>query len=96
MLESKVENYLQDKSSKYGFLCYKFTSPGTSGVPDRILIGHGKVIFVETKAPGKTARKLQEYIIKQMRKHGAIVYVADTIPKIDNIFEEIKTTTKEA
>lgn len=89
MLESKVEDYLIKKAVEHNFLCYKFTSPGNNGVPDRILIGNGRTLFVETKAPGKTARKLQKYMINQMIKHGADVRLADTFDKIDQLFQEI-------
>lgn len=34
--EHKVEGYLCDKAEAYGFLHYKFTSPGRRGVPDQL------------------------------------------------------------
>lgn len=88
--ENSVEQYLIDQSKKHGFLCYKFTSPGTDGVPDRVLIGHGLTLFVETKAPGETLRKLQESIIKNMRLHGALVYVIDTRQGVDDLIKELQ------
>ena len=91
MNENYIENYLKKVSEANGFLCFKFKSPGNNGVPDRILIGHGKTIFVETKAPGKKPRKLQQAVHKEMRAYGAIVYTLDTIEKID---EFIKQETK--
>jgi len=87
MKESKVEKHLRLECEARDILCYKFTSPGHNGVPDRILIGQGKTIYVETKAPGKVPRALQEYQHKKFRNHGAVVYVLDTIEKIDNFFK---------
>lgn len=97
MQEHVVESYLGKMAKKNGFLCYKFTSPGRDGVPDRILMGHEMTFFVETKAPGKTLRKLQAQVIKEMKAHGAIVYTANTKEQVDLIFKEIEEilTTKQ-
>ena len=90
MQEGVVESYLKNKAKENGCLCYKFVTGGSmSGVPDRVIIGHGKTIFVETKAPGKVPRKLQQYVIRTMREHGATVYVADTKDKVDGLINEI-------
>ena len=56
--EGLIEDYLGKIAHEHGFLYYKFTSPAHSGVPDRILIGHGKTVFVELKRPGGGASRL--------------------------------------
>ena len=38
MRESEIERRLVQQVRKHGGLCYKFTSPGNPGVPDRIII----------------------------------------------------------
>lgn len=88
--EGYVENYLKTQAEKQGFLCQKFVSPSNSGVPDRVLIGYGKTIFIETKSKDGKLRVLQEKIIEIMRKHGAIIYVANTRPQVLEILNEIK------
>ena len=57
----------------------KFTSPTFNGVPDRLYIRNGVVIFIEYKAPDKppTAQQLKRH--REMRKHGATVYVVDNL-----------------
>lgn len=87
--EETVETYLCRQAEKLGFLCYKFTSPGQAGVPDRMLVGYGMTFFIETKAPGEKPRKLQEYVISKMQNHGALVFVADNKKTIDNILSDI-------
>lgn len=62
-----------------GGLCLKFTSPGTTGVPDRICIHHGRVIFVELKAPGRLPRPIQRRRIQQLKEHGVDAVVVDSI-----------------
>lgn len=85
--ESYVEDYLVKKCKKENFLIYKFTSPGTNGVPDRMIITDNNIFFIETKARGETTKKLQNAIIKQMRKEGSVVFVADSRKEIDEILE---------
>lgn len=87
--EGYVENYLVKKAKEKGFLCLKFTSPGTRGVPDRIVVGHGKTIFIETKSKTGTPSELQKLRIKQLRDHGAEVYIASSREQIDQILETI-------
>lgn len=86
MRETKVEGHLTKESEKRGILSYKFVSPQHNGVPDRLLIGYGLTVYVETKAPGKVPRALQEYQHEILRAHGAKVYVLDTIEKVDEFF----------
>lgn len=87
--ESDIETYLRKQSEKKGFMCMKFISPGTNGVPDRILIGHGQTIFIETKAPGKKQRILQEKISECMIRHGAKIFVIDTKEKADRLLQKL-------
>ena len=77
MLEKDIERKLHKgvKELKHGALCLKFESPGFSGVPDRIILLPGeKVIFVETKKPGKKERARQEYVQGLFRDLGFEVY----------------------
>ncbi|NFA43989.1 VRR-NUC domain-containing protein [Clostridium botulinum] len=84
MEESRIENYLKRKVEKLGGKAYKWAPVGVVGVPDRmVLLPGGKVIFVELKAPGKKARKLQEYRANQLRDLGFQVECLDTVEKID-------------
>lgn len=85
--ENYVEDYLVKQCKKEDFLIYKFASPGTNGVPDRMIITDNNIFFVETKAHGETTKKLQNAIIKQMRNEGSIVFIADSRKKIDDILK---------
>lgn len=93
--EAYIENYLGAKCKRFGFLYYKFVSPGHSGVPDRIVIGNGYTIFVELKKPGEKPRKLQEKIIENMTAHGAIVFTIDNKTDIDVLIHAIDAKTIE-
>ena len=95
MQEKDIERKLHKgvKELKHGALCLKFESPGFSGVPDRIILLPGeKVIFVETKKPGKKERARQEYVQGLFRDLGFEVYAT-----VDNkaYVEEILGRCKE-
>ncbi len=79
MRERTVEAYLRKRVRETGGECYKFTSPGRRGVPDRMCVWPGNVVvFVEVKRPGEqpTAQQLREH--KRMRKYGLLVVPVDT------------------
>lgn len=87
--ENFVEGYLHTQAKKRNFICYKFLS-GNDGVPDRVLIGNGYTVFIETKAPGRTTRVLQKAVIRQMRTAGANVFVIDSRQDVDRLLDYIK------
>jgi len=95
MLENKIENRLKNEVEKIGGKALKFVSPGVSGVPDRIvLLPHGKIIFVELKAPGKKPSPIQEYRAKEYRALGFDVRCVDSIEKIEELIKEVKGNEK--
>jgi len=80
MLEKEIEEKVRKYGLKLGYLCYKWVSPGSTGVPDRIFISPtGKVLFIEFKAFNKKPTVHQARQIKKLREHLAEVYVVDTV-----------------
>ena len=91
--ESTVERRLVTETKKRGGLALKFVSPGIDGVPDRIVLLHGRhMAFVELKAPGKTLRPLQVRRKEQLEGLGFSVYVVDDRSQIGGILDEIQST----
>ena len=83
-LEKVIERKLRDGVKKLGggAQCLKFESPGTSGVPDRmILLPGGRVVFVELKQVGKQERMRQTYVQSQMRRLGFTVFSTVSTPE---------------
>ena len=94
MLEKKIEGKVVDYAKKKGCWVRKFTSPGTRAVPDRVFGYNGAVWFIEFKAEGKDATKLQKNEHTAMRKTGLRVYVVDSIAKGQAIIDfEIERAT---
>lgn len=91
--EKKLEQRLVHEVGKSGGLALKFVSPSYAGMPDRlVLIGCGKIGFVEVKAKGKTPRPIQKRRHDQLAKLGFKVYVLDDKKQIGGIIDDIRTT----
>ncbi|MCT1547815.1 MULTISPECIES: VRR-NUC domain-containing protein [Corynebacterium] len=90
MNEQAIEQHLKKAVEAIGGLCWKFTSPGTAGVPDRICIHHGRVIFVELKAPGRLPRPIQRRRIQQLTDHGMDVIIVDSIKGAKEVADALR------
>lgn len=90
--ESVIEKYLHDKVQLAGGLCWKFTSPGTNGVPDRVCIMNGNIVFVELKRPGGKPRANQIAIHKLMVIRGVATLVIDSKEQVDELVVMMKNS----
>lgn len=81
--EFVVEDYLKEKIESIGGKCYKFVSPGYDGMPDRLIVCKGSVVFIECKRPGKKPRKLQEVRLKEIRDQGVPAFCIDSKNQVD-------------
>ncbi|SIO87022.1 VRR-NUC domain-containing protein [Nocardiopsis sp. JB363] len=88
-IENEIEAYLLENCRTVGFLCWKFTSPGRAGVPDRVVITPWATVFVEVKRPGGRLRRLQQAIRAKMLRAGAAVYVVDSRSAVDALVAEL-------
>ena len=69
----------------------KFVSPAFNGVPDRIvLIGGGKIAFVEVKATGETLRPIQRKRKWQLERLGFKVFCLDIKEKVEEVVNAIQ------
>lgn len=91
--ERDVEKRLRTECEKRGWLCWKFTSPGRNGVPDRIVIRPRRVAapafidFVEVKAPKGCVRPLQRVRFRELTEHGAQVSVVHNFNEVDDLIK---------
>lgn len=89
MREKEIEEKLVAAIKSRKGLCWKFTSPGTAGVPDRIvLMPGGIIVFAELKAPGKKMRPLQLRRKQQLEALGFRVYCVDSKESIEEFIRK--------
>ena len=90
MREKTIELQLARAVKQAGGMCPKLVSPGTDGMPDRlVLLPGGRIGFIEVKAPGKEPRPLQVMRHRQLRALGFPVFVLDAPAEISAILEEV-------
>ena len=90
MREKSVEQKLVREVKTAGGICPKLVCPGFDGMPDRmVLLPHGKLGFVEVKAPGKKPRPLQTARHEMLTRLGFKVYVLDAPEQIGGILNDI-------
>lgn len=90
MREKQIEKALLKAVRSRGGICPKLTCPGMDGMPDRlVLLPHGRMGFVEAKAPGKKPRPLQSAVHRLLRDMGFLVYVLDGPEDIPGILDGI-------
>lgn len=84
MREATVERYLREEVKKRGGIALKLNTKSGRGWPDRIvLMPIARIAFVEVKAPGRKATKLQALRIKTLRTMGFWAEVIDTKVGVD-------------
>ena len=91
MREKNIEKQLVNAVKAEGGMCPKLVSPGTDGMPDRmVLLPEAHIGFVEVKAPGQKPRPLQERRHAQLRDLGFLVSVLDDPDQIPGIIKEVR------
>lgn len=89
MREVEIEKYLKAQVSRIGGLCWKWTSPGMNGVPDRLVFVAGKCFPVELKAPGKKPTPLQLRVHQILHGVGFQVVVLDSKEAVNEFITRI-------
>ena len=94
MREKQIEQKLVRAVKAAGGICPKLVSPGTDGMPDRmVLMPKGCIAFVEVKAPGEVPRPLQLKRHAELRALGFRVFVLNAIEQIPCVLEEVQHGT---
>ncbi len=95
MREKLIEAALVKRIKELGGLCEKHVSPGTTGVPDRIVtMPGGRIIWVELKAPGKEPTVIQLRDHEKRRKLGCEVIVIDSMESVDAFASRLAPVSK--
>lgn len=91
--ERTIERFLVARVKARGGLCLKWVSPGTCGVPDRIiLLPNGRVIFAELKRPvGGRLSARQKHLHDRLLRMGMHCITLSTKEEIDALLREATT-----
>ena len=77
-LEKEIEEKFNKGVRRLGGRSFKWVSPGVRGVPDRVVIMPGGLIwFVELKRDGGVVSPLQKNMIRLLNKLGANALVVE-------------------
>jgi len=88
MRESRLERHFAKRIKNIGGISFKFVSPGTAGVPDRIVLYSGCTYFVELKTTSAIT-KLQQKVHQLFRSKGVDVRIIRTYQQIEDFLNEI-------
>lgn len=94
MKEKRIESKLRDGMKRIGGLCIKLT--GYVGIPDRLCMYNGRVVFVELKAPEKRPRANQLAYMRKLKDMGFDAIVIDNVEDVDKFikgFSEVEDET---
>lgn len=83
-IERDAEQLLVSGVRDLGGVAYKFTSPGNAGVPDRIVIIAGVVIFIELKSRSGRLRPSQVMQHKRIQAAGGEVITLHGVDEVRN------------
>lgn len=75
--ESAVEAAIVRYAKAHGWWTRKFVSPAQRGVPDRVFMKRGVVVWMEVKRPGEKPTKLQMHEMGAIAQAGGIATWAD-------------------
>ncbi len=88
--EKVIERYLCRRVREAGGLCLKYSNPGESGYPDRVVVmPGGDVAWVELKSRGKHPTAIQRARIDELRRLGHRAWVIDSKDMVDEFLINI-------
>ena len=93
MRESAIERDSRRLVVDAGGYLLKWVSPGTTGIPDRILLLPDAVGFIEFKQPGKPLDPLQEVWRDRITALGLRHWRVDSVAQMKEIIDELTAST---
>lgn len=83
MRESPIETHLKKKVMQAGGHCYKWVSPGSNGVPDRLVFFPDMIFLIETKSTIGKARETQLFQHRRLAALGFPVVILNSKELVD-------------
>lgn len=86
MREIEIERPASEYAEKRGWFEVKVMQTSKRGFPDRYYVRNGRTILVEYKAPGEVPSPQQARRHRELREHGAEVFVIDSLEDAYDLF----------
>lgn len=93
MREKDLERKIVEATRSLGGVCLKWTSPGFTGVPDRIVfLPRGRIGFVEVKRPGRKngESERQKRVAQILTLLGQKVRTVSSMEEFEEFIDELK------
>lgn len=90
MRERDIEKRLVREIRAMGGEAFKWVSPGNDGVPDRIVMLPGLIIFVELKTDRGRLAGVQRVQIRRIQRWGQEVVVVQGMDELDQFLERMR------
>lgn len=84
-LESSIERRYSEKIKEAGWFVTKLIKTSTNGIPDRLCIKNGRVVFIEFKIPGEKSTPLQVYVQGKIKEQMIEVIQASCLNDIKHL-----------
>jgi len=92
MNEKLLEKKLAVAVKRIGGMSFKWTSPGFTGVPDRmILMQGGGAFFAEIKTTGEKPSPRQQVVHRLLEGLGFRVFIIDSQETLNNCIDAIRS-----
>ena len=88
--EGKIQTSIVRYGKSQGFWVLRFEVMSMAGFPDLLLLGHGRIAFIEVKRPGKKPTKLQFKRLDQISEHDIPAIWCDNINDAKEFIDGIK------
>ena len=93
MREKDLERKIVEVTRSLGGVCLKWTSPGFTGVPDRIVfLPRGRIGFVEVKRPGRKGGETerQKRVAQILTLLGQKVRTISSMKEFEEFIDELE------
>ena len=91
MRERDIEKWLRHQIESMGGLAFKFSSPGNDGVPDRLAVLPGGIIyFIELKTDRGRLSPIQKWQQDRLDALGAQVRTVRGMDEAEEFIEEVR------
>lgn len=89
MKENAIENYLREQVARRGGIALKLDPSNAIGVPDRLVILPGAIVFVELKRPkGGRVAPMQQFWKDELRELGHKSEIVCTKEAVDELMRQ--------